>query len=157
MQPPAPVSIPATQGMVSSSSAGSFSLLSPVGNVTKTLSWLVTPTDKGKYDTLFDSLSPLNGKLPGSKVLLLTSIDDIFVFLTPFCFVSLKVKEVLVNSTLPLEMLGKIWELADIDQDGALDRHEFTVVITLFELSLILVFHHQFHVFYKIYCIINTI
>ena len=69
MPPPALVPVPVTQGMISSSSAGSFSLLSPVGNVTKTLNWVVTPTDKGKYDTLFDSLNPLNGKLPGSKVL----------------------------------------------------------------------------------------
>jgi len=108
MPPPTSVPVPSTQGMVPSNSAGSFSLLSPVGNVTKTLSWVVTATDKGKYDTLFDSLNPSNGKLPGSKV-----------------------REVLMNSTLPVETLGKIWELADIDQDGALDRHEFTVAMHL--------------------------
>lgn len=34
----------------------------------------------------------------------------------------------LVNSTLPMESLGKIWDLSDMDHDGALDRHEFTVV-----------------------------
>ena len=40
-----------------------------------------------------------------------------------------------MNSTLPVETLGKIWELADIDQDGALDRHEFTVVTIQINIS----------------------
>lgn len=40
-------------------------------------------------------------------------------------------KEVLVNSNLPLESLGKIWDLSDMDRDGALDRHEFTVAMHL--------------------------
>lgn len=37
-----------------------------------------------------------------------------------------------MNSTLPVETLGKIWDLADIDHDGALDRHEFAVVVQIF-------------------------
>ncbi|CAH2240911.1 jg9648 [Pararge aegeria aegeria] len=37
------------------------------------------------------------------------------------------VKGVLMESKLPLETLGKIWDLADQDKDGMLDRHEFIV------------------------------
>lgn len=33
-----------------------------------------------------------------------------------------------MESKLPLETLGKIWDLADQDKDGMLDRHEFIVV-----------------------------
>jgi epidermal growth factor receptor substrate 15 len=32
--------------------------------------------------------------------------------------------------------LGKIWDLADMDKDGMLDRHEFTVVSFLFYLII---------------------
>ena len=49
-------------------SQGSLSLLSPAGNQPKTYNWVVTATDRAKYDALFDSLSPINGKLPGFKV-----------------------------------------------------------------------------------------
>lgn len=41
-----------------------------------------------------------------------------------------------MDSKLPLETLGKIWDLADQDKDGMLDRHEFIVVfIFLFYLK----------------------
>ncbi|XP_046445364.1 epidermal growth factor receptor substrate 15-like 1 isoform X2 [Daphnia pulex] len=103
-QPPAVI-----QNAVTTTSQGSFSsLTSPTGNQPKTFNWVVTATDRAKYDALFDSLSPVGGKLPGNKV-----------------------KEVLVNSTLPLESLGKIWDLSDMDHDGALDRNEFIVAMHL--------------------------
>jgi Ca2+-binding EF-hand superfamily protein len=35
---------------------------------------------------------------------------------------------VLLESKLPFETLGKIWDLADQDKDGMLDRHEFVAV-----------------------------
>lgn len=34
----------------------------------------------------------------------------------------------LLNSKLPVEVLGLVWELSDIDKDGCLDRDEFAVV-----------------------------
>jgi len=39
-----------------------------------------------------------------------------------------QVKGVLMDSKLPIDTLGKIWDLADMDKDGMLDRHEFMVV-----------------------------
>lgn len=67
--------------------------------------WSINPTERTKYDQLFDSLQPSNGYISGNKV-----------------------KGVLMDSKLPLDTLGKIWDLADMDKDGMLDRHEFVVV-----------------------------
>lgn len=46
---------------------------------------LSQPDEKGKFEAIFESLSPLNGLLPGDKV-----------------------RPVLVNSKLPLDVLGKV-------------------------------------------------
>ncbi|XP_018562932.1 epidermal growth factor receptor substrate 15-like 1 [Anoplophora glabripennis] len=67
--------------------------------------WTIKSAEKEKYDKLFDSLQPLNGLIPGNKV-----------------------KNVLMESKLPFETLGKIWDLSDQDKDGMLNRHEFVVV-----------------------------
>ncbi|XP_023417822.1 epidermal growth factor receptor substrate 15 isoform X1 [Cavia porcellus] len=72
------------------------------------LPWAVKPEDKAKYDAIFDSLSPVNGFLSGDQV-----------------------KPVLLNSKLPVEILGRVWELSDIDHDGMLDRDEFAVAMFL--------------------------
>ena len=74
--------------------------------------WSIKPTERIKYDQLFDSLQPANGYIPGNKV-----------------------KGVLMDSKLPVDTLGKIWDLADMDKDGMLDRHEF-VVVSIFFFSL---------------------
>ncbi|TRY55225.1 hypothetical protein DNTS_032687 [Danionella cerebrum] len=71
-------------------------------------SWTVKPEDKAKYDGIFESLSPVGGLLSGDKV-----------------------KPVLINSNLPLDVLGKIWDLSDIDKDGNLDKDEFSVIMHL--------------------------
>jgi Ca2+-binding EF-hand superfamily protein len=39
-----------------------------------------------------------------------------------------------MDSKLPVDTLGKIWDLADVDKDGMLDRHEFMVVRATVEL-----------------------
>ncbi|KAM8728353.1 epidermal growth factor receptor substrate 15-like 1 isoform 2-T2 [Acanthopagrus schlegelii] len=70
--------------------------------------WAIRPDEKGKFEAIFESLSPLNGLLPGDKV-----------------------RPVLVNSKLPLDVLGKIWDLSDVDKDGHLDKDEFTVAMHL--------------------------
>lgn len=69
--------------------------------------WSIKPIDKLKYEELFESLQPQNGLLPGNKV-----------------------RSVLMESKLPLDALSKIWDLADQDRDGSLDKHEFIVVRT---------------------------
>jgi hypothetical protein len=39
-----------------------------------------------------------------------------------------------MDSKLPIDTLGKIWDLADMDKDGMLDRHEFMVVRIILKL-----------------------
>lgn len=70
--------------------------------------WSVSVIDRLKYEQLFESLKPVGGMLPGNKV-----------------------KGVLLESKLPMETLGKIWDLADQDKDGNLDKHEFIVAMHL--------------------------
>ncbi|KAK7591109.1 hypothetical protein V9T40_002722 [Parthenolecanium corni] len=70
--------------------------------------WAMKPAEKLKYDQLFDSLNPTNGFIPGNKV-----------------------KGLLMDSKLPVDTLGKIWDLADMDKDGSLDRHEFSIAMHL--------------------------
>uniref|UniRef100_A0A8C4TJU1 Epidermal growth factor receptor pathway substrate 15 like 1 n=1 Tax=Erpetoichthys calabaricus TaxID=27687 RepID=A0A8C4TJU1_ERPCA len=70
--------------------------------------WAVRPEEKGKFDGIFESLLPVNGLLSGEKV-----------------------KPVLINSKLPLDVLGRVWDLSDIDKDGHLDREEFAVAMHL--------------------------
>ncbi|KAM4810128.1 epidermal growth factor receptor substrate 15-like 1 isoform 2-T2 [Rhinophrynus dorsalis] len=70
--------------------------------------WSVRIEEKSKFDGIFDSLLPMNGLLSGDKV-----------------------KPVLINSKLPLDILGRVWELSDIDKDGHLDRDEFAVAMHL--------------------------
>ncbi|XP_050990222.1 epidermal growth factor receptor substrate 15-like 1 isoform X4 [Labeo rohita] len=84
---------------------------SPSLNITTSAadsSWTIKPEDKAKYDGIFESLSPVGGLLSGDKV-----------------------KPVLMNSNLPLDVLGKIWDLSDIDKDGHLDKDEFSVAMHL--------------------------
>uniref|UniRef100_A0A8C3APQ1 Epidermal growth factor receptor pathway substrate 15 like 1 n=1 Tax=Cyclopterus lumpus TaxID=8103 RepID=A0A8C3APQ1_CYCLU len=64
--------------------------------------------EKGKFEGIFESLCPVNGLLSGDKV-----------------------RPVLINSKLPLDALGKIWDLSDVDKDGLLDKDEFTVAMHL--------------------------
>lgn len=37
----------------------------------------------------------------------------------------------MLGSKLPMPVLGKIWDLSDVDRDGFLDRYEFTVSMHL--------------------------
>lgn len=71
--------------------------------------WSIKTIDRLKYEELFESLQPSGGLLPGAKV-----------------------RGVLMESKLPLDALSKIWDLADQDRDGSLDKHEFIVVSRLF-------------------------
>uniref|UniRef100_K1PN15 Epidermal growth factor receptor substrate 15-like 1 n=1 Tax=Magallana gigas TaxID=29159 RepID=K1PN15_MAGGI len=70
--------------------------------------WIITDAEKAKYDPVYNGLSPINNRVSGDKV-----------------------KPMLINSQLPIEVLGKIWELSDIDKDGFLDKDEFYVCMHL--------------------------
>lgn len=70
--------------------------------------WTISVIDRLKYEQLFESLKPVGGMLPGNKV-----------------------KGVLLESKLPMDTLGQIWDLADQDKDGNLDKHEFIVAMFL--------------------------
>lgn len=70
--------------------------------------WSIKQKDVEKYEDIFRTLGPVDGKLSGDQV-----------------------KPVLLNSNLPADVLGKIWFLADIDQDGMLDREEMCVALHL--------------------------
>uniref|UniRef100_A0A3P8WFN2 Epidermal growth factor receptor substrate 15-like 1 n=1 Tax=Cynoglossus semilaevis TaxID=244447 RepID=A0A3P8WFN2_CYNSE len=70
--------------------------------------WAIRPDEKGKFEGIFESLTPVKGVLSGDKV-----------------------RPVLINSKLPLDVLGKIWDLSDVDKDGHLDKEEFTVAMHL--------------------------
>ncbi|XP_029987287.1 epidermal growth factor receptor substrate 15-like 1 isoform X2 [Sphaeramia orbicularis] len=82
--------------------------LGSTASVTGELHWAVRPEEKSKFDGIFESLAPVNGLLSGEKV-----------------------KPVLINSKLPLDVLGKVWDLSDIDKDGHLDKDEFAVAMHL--------------------------
>uniref|UniRef100_A0A8C6S4Q2 Epidermal growth factor receptor pathway substrate 15 n=1 Tax=Neogobius melanostomus TaxID=47308 RepID=A0A8C6S4Q2_9GOBI len=78
------------------------------GGVPSDYPWVVKPEEKKKFDSIFESLGPAGGMLTGDKV-----------------------KPVLLNSKLPVDILGRVWELSDLDRDGMLDRDEFSVAMYL--------------------------
>uniref|UniRef100_A0A671RLL9 EH domain-containing protein 1 n=1 Tax=Sinocyclocheilus anshuiensis TaxID=1608454 RepID=A0A671RLL9_9TELE len=76
------------------------------------LEWIVA-RDKPTYDEIFYTLSPVNGKVSGAMA-----------------------KKEMVKSKLPNNVLGKIWKLADVDNDGYLDDEEFALANHLIKVKL---------------------
>lgn len=74
--------------------------------------WIVTK-ERGKWDDIFQSLSPTKGKITGSVA-----------------------KKEMVKSRLPNPVLAKVWRLADVDQDGMLDADEFALSMHLINIKL---------------------
>ncbi|XP_052436741.1 EH domain-containing protein 4 [Carassius gibelio] len=74
--------------------------------------WIVS-RDKHRYDEIFYTLMPINGKVTG-----------------------INAKKELMNSRLPNTVLGKIWKLADCDKDGMLDDEEFALAQHLIKVKL---------------------
>eukprot|EP00112_Aurelia_sp_Birch-Aquarium-sp1_P012618 Seg2653.2 transcript_id=Seg2653.2/GoldUCD/mRNA.D3Y31 product="Epidermal growth factor receptor substrate 15-like 1" protein_id=Seg2653.2/GoldUCD/D3Y31 len=70
--------------------------------------WIIKQAEKQQYDGIFETLHPVNGYVSGEKV-----------------------KPVLLKSKLPVDVLGRVWDMSDIDQDGKLDRDEFAVAMHL--------------------------
>ncbi|XP_034761630.1 EH domain-containing protein 4-like [Acipenser ruthenus] len=82
------------------------------GEGADTEDWIVA-RDKPKYDEVFYSLSPINGRISGANA-----------------------KKELVTSKLPNSVLGKIWKLSDCDRDGMLDDEEFALAQHLIKIKL---------------------
>lgn len=74
--------------------------------------WIVSK-DRFKYDQLFDTLNPVDGKITGSSA-----------------------KQEMLKSKLPNSVLGKVWKLADVDKDGMLDADEFALAMHLINIKL---------------------
>ncbi|KTG41050.1 hypothetical protein cypCar_00006536 [Cyprinus carpio] len=74
--------------------------------------WIVS-RDKHRYDEIFYTLMPINGKVTG-----------------------INAKKEMMNSRLPNTVLGKIWKLADCDKDGMLDDEEFALAQHLIKVKL---------------------
>ncbi|CAD6199922.1 unnamed protein product [Caenorhabditis auriculariae] len=70
--------------------------------------WAIPQQDQAKYDSIFASLGPVNGKVSGVAV-----------------------RPVLLNSGLDGVSLARIWELSDQDKDGQLDRIEMSIALHL--------------------------
>lgn len=74
--------------------------------------WIVS-RDRYKYDEVFDTLGPVDGKISGAVA-----------------------KTELVKSRLPNSILGKVWKLSDLDKDGMLDADEFALAMHLIGIKL---------------------
>lgn len=74
--------------------------------------WIVNKF-RSDYDAQFYSLNPIDGKLSGAQA-----------------------KDEMTRSKLPFQQLGKIWKLADVDQDGMLNIEEFALAKYLIQLRI---------------------
>lgn len=74
--------------------------------------WIVSQ-DKHRYDEIFYTLMPVNGRITGVNA-----------------------KKEMSSSRLPNSVLGKIWKLADCDCDGMLDDEEFALAQYLIKIKL---------------------
>jgi hypothetical protein len=72
------------------------------------LEWAAVLEKKADYDMQFTGLGPVAGKVSGA-----------------LC------KNIMMESGLSTEVLRKIWQLADVDKDGALDADEFALALHL--------------------------
>ncbi|KAJ1836377.1 endocytosis defective- protein [Coemansia sp. RSA 2706] len=68
----------------------------------------ITADEQRQYQQHFVNANPVNGRLPGAAA-----------------------RANLMQSGLSTQQLGEIWELADIDKDGALDLDEYSVALKL--------------------------
>merc|ERR1712154_557331 len=70
----------------------------------------VSQTKKAEYDQKFYSLSLTNGKASGGQI-----------------------KQIMMQSQLSNNVLGKIWQLSDIDKDGLMSDQEFALCCFLID------------------------
>ncbi|KAL7888974.1 hypothetical protein AOLI_G00039480, partial [Acnodon oligacanthus] len=75
--------------------------------------WAITPEERSKHDTQFDSLSSTLGYVSGYQL-----------------------RKFFLQSGLPASVLAEIWALADMGRDGKMDRLEFSIAMKLIKLKL---------------------
>ncbi|KAK5853067.1 hypothetical protein PBY51_006889 [Eleginops maclovinus] len=75
--------------------------------------WAITPEERGKHDKQFDTLAPVLGYVSGEQA-----------------------RKFFLQSGLPATVLAEIWNLADMDSDGKMDRQEFSIAMKLIKLRL---------------------
>ncbi|KAK4319111.1 hypothetical protein Pmani_009944 [Petrolisthes manimaculis] len=75
--------------------------------------WMVTPGERTKHDEQFKTLRPVAGFITGDQA-----------------------KGFFLQSRLPPQVLGIIWALSDVDGDGKMDLHEFSIACKLINLKL---------------------
>ncbi|KJE97959.1 hypothetical protein, variant [Capsaspora owczarzaki ATCC 30864] len=75
--------------------------------------WTITPAQLGRYLPMFNELRPVNGQVAADRA-------------RPF----------LLQSKLSMQVLGHIWNLADLDRDGKLTAQEFSIAMCLVEAQL---------------------
>ena len=66
-----------------------------------------------EYETKFNKLGPIDGKVSGTVA-----------------------KSEMIKSKLPNTTLARVWKLADVDRDGALDKEEFGLAMHLIQVKL---------------------
>ncbi|KAF7666555.1 hypothetical protein LDENG_00101420 [Lucifuga dentata] len=75
--------------------------------------WAITPEERGKHNKQFESLVPILGYVSGEQA-----------------------RKFFLQSGLPASVLAEIWNLADMDGDGKMDRLEFSIAMKLIKLML---------------------
>ncbi|XP_077409636.1 intersectin-2-like isoform X2 [Vanacampus margaritifer] len=75
--------------------------------------WSISPEERGKHDKQFNTLAPVLGYVSGEQA-----------------------REFFLQSGLPPSVLAEIWNLADMDGDGKMDRQEFSIAMKLVKLKL---------------------
>ncbi|XP_067013703.2 EH domain-containing protein 1 isoform X2 [Anabrus simplex] len=102
----------AFQGVVDSSSPFGYGRGEGVDEGSGEMEWIVDKY-RDKYDAIFERLSAVSGKVSRTDA-----------------------KNEMVKSKLPNSVLGKIWILSDVDQDGLLDADEFALAMHLITVKL---------------------
>ncbi|KAK3098160.1 hypothetical protein FSP39_016770 [Pinctada imbricata] len=75
--------------------------------------WRITGEERSKHDAQFFQLKPVNGFVTGEQA-----------------------KGFFMQSGLPTPVLGQIWTLADMNNDGKMDRKEFSIAMHLIKKKL---------------------
>uniref|UniRef100_A0A3Q0SHG9 EH domain-containing protein n=1 Tax=Amphilophus citrinellus TaxID=61819 RepID=A0A3Q0SHG9_AMPCI len=75
--------------------------------------WAITPEERAKHDKQFETLFPVLGYISGEQA-----------------------RKFFLQSGLPASVLAEIWNLADMESDGKMDKLEFSIAMKLIKLKL---------------------